>query len=226
MNRNKLQNFFFNNLLGVQKCHTYSMHWDLGAMVMPLRILKEKLSLYHHIKTLPQTSISAQVLDVQERLHLPGLHQDVQGFLAQHGVVDVKEFSKQKWKDFTKKKIAEMNRSFILEEIKTSKKLDYFSLASENFELKPYFLSLNLADSRMKHRVRSKCVKTCRTHFPSDQGNISEMFRCYNCNEIDSLEHWQTSNCYKQLREGTKLDRDEELVEFYRGVMKLRQEND
>ena len=222
---NKLQNLFFNNLLGVQKCHTYSMYWDLGATIMSLRILKEKLSLYHHIKCLPQTAVAAQVLSVQEHLQLPGLYQDVQGFLAQHGVSDVRDFSKHKWKAFLKVKITELNRSYILEEIKSSKKLDYLSLASEKFEIKPYFLSLNLADSRMKHRERSKCMKTCRTHFPSDQGNINEMFRCYACNQIDGLVHWRTSDCYKHLREGKRLDKDEELCDFYRGVIKLRQEN-
>ena len=192
---------------------------------MPLRILKEKLSLYHHIKCLLQNSIAGQVLAVQENLDFPGLHQDIQGFLAQHAVTDVKDFSKQKWKAFVKMKIAEMNRSFILEEIKSSKKLDYFDLASENFQLRPYFLSLNLADLRLKHQERSKCMQTCRTHFPSDQANISEMFRCFSCNEIDGLAHWKTSDCYRQLREGKSLDQDEELCEFYRNVIKLRQKN-
>ena len=117
-----------------------------------------------------------------------------------------------------------MNRLFILEEIKKSKKLDYFSLASEDFELKSYFITLNLADSRLKHRERSKCMKSCRTHFPSDANNIREMFRCSSCNEIDGLNHWKTSKCYEHLREGKNLDLDAELCEFYRGVIKQREE--
>ena len=191
---------------------------------MPLRILRQKLSLYHHIKCLPKNSLSGRVLSVQEDFHFPGLYEEIHGFLAQHGVTSVTSFTKHQWKVFVDRKILEMNRSFILEEIKKSKKLDYFSLASEDFGMKPYFLSLNLPDSRMKHRERSKCMTSCRTHFPSDQNNIREMFRCVSCNEIDGLDHWKTSNCYKNLREGKSLDNDEELCEFYRGVIKLRED--
>ena len=181
------------------------------------------MSLYHHIKCLPQHSLAASVLSVQEELHLPGLHQEVQGFLAQHGVTNVRDFTSQSWKVFTKKKISEMNRISILEEIKKSKKLDYFSLTCEDFQLKSYFLSLNLADSRLKFRERSKCKKSCRTHFPSDVNNIREMFRCASCNEIDGLDHWKTSKCYEHLREGKNLDLDADLCEFYRGVIKYRE---
>ena len=199
---NKLQNLFFKNLLEIQKCYVYSMYWDLGATVISLRILRHKLSLYHHIKCLPSSSLSGRVLSVQEDLHFPGLYEDVHGFLAQHGVTNVKDFTGQQWKVFVKNKIAEMNRSLILEEIKQSKKLDYYSLANEDFGLKPYFQSLTLSDSRIKYRERSKCMKSCRTHFPSDPENIREMFRCVSCNDVDGLDHWKTSTCYKNLREG------------------------
>ena len=48
----KIENLFYNNLLAIQKCPAVGMMWDLGVIVMPLRIRKEKLLLYHHIVSL------------------------------------------------------------------------------------------------------------------------------------------------------------------------------
>ena len=204
------------------------MYWDLGVTVMPLRILKEKLLLYHHISTLPVTTLAHKFLRVQEDLNLPSLKDEIKEFLAEHEVVDVREFSKTKWKDFVQKKILQRNRTFLLEGMKKYKKLDVNSLALEDFGLKDYFINLNLSDSRLKFRVRSNCVNTCQSHFPSNQVFAMNSFKCINCSEfeIDQLSHWHRCHFFKDMME--KIDKSDEksILEFYRSVIKFRQDQE
>ena len=59
----KLQRLFLNSLLGVRNCPSALMLWDLAMLDMPLRVLREKLLLYHHICSLPETSLAFQILE-------------------------------------------------------------------------------------------------------------------------------------------------------------------
>ena len=63
----KLQNLFLNVLLGIQNCPTVMLYWDLAILCVPLRILKHKLSLYHHISCLPENALAKKILAAQER---------------------------------------------------------------------------------------------------------------------------------------------------------------
>ena len=203
------------------------MMWDLGVVVMTLRILREKLILYHHFVTLPDpdTALAKKFLKVQHDLHLHGIKEEVKIFLAEFEVYNVSQFSKQGWKTFVREKIVQRNRTFLLEEIKQYKKLDYNSLALEEFGLKQYFLSLNLADRRLKFQERNKCMFTRRSHFPSDRDNIRESFQCVGCEtlEIDQLSHWFTCNSFPNLRKKIKPNDDKSIVELYRSVINQRQ---
>ena len=222
----KLQNLFHNHLLAVQKCPSLMMDWELGTIVMPLRILKEKLLLYKHIAALPISSLAHQFLLVQEELHLPSLKDEVKEFLAEFGVHDVNLFSKKEWRSFVSEKIKTKNRNFLLNGMKTYSKIDHNELALEEFGLKDYFLQLSLPNCRMKFRVRSKTVTSCQTHFPSDQTFIKNSFRCTNCNEfeIDQLSHWHRCNFFKNMREKINSNDEESILEFYRKVIKERQD--
>ena len=84
----KIENSFYHSLLAVKNCPVMAFYWDLGALVFPLRILKEKLILYHHISCLPENSVSNQVLLIQERMSLPSLRDEVCEFLSKHEVID------------------------------------------------------------------------------------------------------------------------------------------
>ena len=52
----KIENLFLNMLLNVYKCPAALMYWDLKVTVAPVRILRNKLLLYHHISSLPKTA--------------------------------------------------------------------------------------------------------------------------------------------------------------------------
>ena len=103
---NKLQNLFLNKLLGVFNCPIPLMHFDLAMTVMPLRLLKAKLLLYHHLATLSNNSLAKQILLIQDRLNLYSIRNEVQQFLAKHEAANITAFSKQKWRLFVNKRIA------------------------------------------------------------------------------------------------------------------------
>ena len=198
------------------------MHWDLKVLTIPMRILKAKLNLFHHISCLPEQALARQVLEVQQRLHLGGLHVEVSEFLARHGVTDVRQFSKFQWKKFVSEKIDTDNREFLIKWSESYKKVDSLSLGVEEYESKPYFNTLNLAQARLKFRERSSCMKFCRTHASSDAGNIKALFQCFNCPKIDVLSHWRTCQSYAKLRNNRNLDSDVDLLAYYQDIIQLR----
>ena len=148
----KLQNLFLSTLLQAQKAPIFSLHWELGVTIIPLRILKEKLLLYHHISCLPENSLSLQILKIQERLNFSNLRDEIKTFLNEFEIVDVTAFSKNSWKKFVSEKIVEKNRLILLEMAKDLKKVDYLSVACENYGIKEYFSDLSLDLARIKFR--------------------------------------------------------------------------
>ena len=218
----KLQNLFLNVLLGVQHCPVPLMMWDLKLLLIPLRILKSKLLLYQHISHLSDSDISHRVLVQQQRLQLPGLYEDVSRFLNKYEVIDIQSFSKSEWSRFVNSKIESENRDYLFERSKYYKKLDYLSLGCEDYEVKPYFHKLNLAQSRIKFWERSKTLKYCRTSHPSEESNLKVSMRCFECEKVDLLSHWSSCSGYAHLRKSKNLDDDFDLTNYYSEIIKLR----
>ena len=102
------------------------------------------------------------------------------------------------------------------------KKIDYVSLALEEYETKSYLYNLNLAQARIKFRERSSCMKFCRTHTSSDETNIKAMFQCFNCSKVDVLSHWRTCKSYENLRQNKNLEKDEDLMKYYQEIIQIR----
>ena len=90
---------------------------------MKYRILKRKLSLLHHIATLPANSLANQLYEVQSQLQLPGLQDECNEFLIKTGVTDIRNYSKQQWKSFLRRKISDLNEQEILNMMSKYKKL-------------------------------------------------------------------------------------------------------
>ena len=158
----------------------------------------------------------------QERHQLRGLSQEVLPFLARHQVTDIKSYSKAEWKRFVKRNLKNENRDFLIQWSEKYKKVDSLSLACEDFERKDYFNQLNLAQSRLKFRERSKCMTTCKVDYPSDRDNVKSMFVCNHCTEIDFLSHWRECPHYSEFRKSKSLDNDVDLVNYYQQIINLR----
>ena len=112
----KLQNLFLNVLLDTYNCPASLMYFDLALLTIPNQILREKLMLYHHIHTLPDSAIAKKVLILQKKYKFPGLQKELESFLIKHEIVDVSNYSKKEWKVLIDRKITSKNREELIED--------------------------------------------------------------------------------------------------------------
>ena len=132
---------------------------------------------------------------------------------------------KKDWKELINRKIDSENREFIINWSRKYKKIDTLSLECEEYEMKSYFFSLSLQDSRMKFRERSGCLKTCRVACPSDPANIKAAFKCYECDDLDTgPSHWLNCRVYSKIITERNLDisKDLDLMQYYKLIIQLR----
>ena len=101
----KFQNLFYSTLLQVQKSSVFFLHWELGALLMPMRILKEKVNLYFHISNLPEKAYAKRILKIQESYNWPSLRDEVRSFFNEFEIHDLKKFSKSQFKKLVSEKI-------------------------------------------------------------------------------------------------------------------------
>ena len=146
-------------------------------------------------------------------------------FLNRYKIYNVRNFSKNEWKRFIERKLNDENRDFLLKWSETYKKVDSLSLACEEYERKDYFNKLNLAQSRLMFRSRSRCMPTCRMNYPSDQNNIKALFKCHHCHHVDrgGGSHWLECSFYAKFRISKSLDDDVDLLKYYQQIINLRQ---
>ena len=189
----------------MKNCPSLMMLWDLGVLSIPLRLLKEKLILYHHIASLPATSLANQVMLSQEQHHFPSLRNEVKIFLEEFQILDVTSYSKSQWKCFVDAKIKILNQRYLLNGMKQYKKVDNLSLSLEEFGIKDYFKTMSLNSSRTWFRHRARTMTSCRIDYRNDKDNISNAFRCIECKSkgkffIDQISHWSVCDSYSFLK--------------------------
>ena len=95
-------------------------------------------------------------------------------------------------------------------------------MKSETYEEKKYLTEMSMHDCRMNFELRSRMFK-CKMNFLNDPKYKSEMWRCDSCATcIDSQSHILYCPAYKMLREGKSLTSDQDIVEYFKEVMKIR----
>ena len=222
----KLQNLFLFTLLNVQHCPIPLMYLDLGILSISFRILKEKLILFHHISCLPEEAISHKIMKIQKVLNFPGLFRDIEPFLIENEILDVCKFSKEEWKRLVQRKIKCADMASLIEQSKRYKMINSTSLSLEEFELKEYFINLDLARARLKFRERANCMNTCKRNYSSDYNHIRTMFNCESCksNKVDVISHWRECSSYEQFRLNRNLGSDFGLMSYYQDIINFRKD--
>ena len=115
--------------------------------LMEFRIMEKKLTFFHHLLTLPKSSLAAEIFTTQLEHNLPGLGEEVEKMIENFHLPPVSEIKKMKrttWKKIVKKKIKEENNKEILKIMEKSKKLENSDLLMEPVERKDYLKKLTL----------------------------------------------------------------------------------
>jgi hypothetical protein len=201
---------------------------------MEFRILERKLLFLHHVATLPNSALAKEIYNVQTQLNLPGLAQECHDFLVKFGIIQIENYSKEQWKTLVKKKIREMNKNNILQQIVQEgyKKVDIEQMKEDSFNLKQYMKDLNVYDARMKFKLNSFMTPTIKMNFQSDSEFARELWTCPGCSKPgdvtgcrDTQRHIMVCSGYETLREDKDLSTDKGLVAYFQQVIKQRQNN-
>ena len=129
-------------------------------MLMKYRIIKRKLSFFHHLATLPSDSLAKEFFEVQKEMHLPGLVSECQKILITAGIINVEHYSKLQWRSLVNRLCRKLNEDDLLTQTEKYKKLDQNLLKLEHCELKDYMVSLNLFNARLKFKIRAQMTPT------------------------------------------------------------------
>ena len=110
------------------------------------------------------------------------------------------------------------------EQSKWYKKINSTSLSLEEFELKEYFINLDLARARLNFRERANCMSTCKRNYSSDYNHIRTMFTCESCesDKDDVISHWRECFSYEQFRLNRNLGSDFDLMSYYQDKINFR----
>ena len=205
---------------------------------MEYRILQKKLLFLHHVATLPEDSLAREVFQVQEELNLPGLLHDCQEFLVKRGITKLSSYSKAQWKTFVKAEIFELNKFDIVQKMKGYKKVSYEEHLHEPYKLQPYLKTLNIADARLRFKLKTHMAPSIMMNFPSDVEFSKQFWTCTGCGngndkaEVqiggrrDTQTHIMICPGYVELRKDKNLDEDRDLVRYFSEVIRKRLDTD
>ena len=136
---------------------------------------------------------------------------------------EVVNYSESEWKTEISQKLKELNRNNILDQMKSYKKIDYFQKKQEPFEIKEYFKTMKLNESRMLFSLNSKMTKTVKSHFYRDKKFANDLWSYQICQKIYTILHIQICPSYSHLQKNKDLNNDHHLAEYFNQVLKIRQ---
>ena len=199
---------------------------------MKFRILKKKLIFLHHVRTLPDDSLAKEIVEVQEKSNFPGLVKECQDFLSKAGINDITSYSKQQWKVKVSKLVSQANEAELKEKMKSYKKLSSLNASKESCSIKKYMKEMDLRGARIRFKLRSKMTPTVKTNFKNKKEFIQLKWTCEGCAQespngeivgnLDTQEHIQACEAYKDLRADKNLDNDKDLVSYFSAVIRRR----
>ena len=223
----ELQSTLYRMLLAVPKTTPVaSLAWDMGGMKMKYRIILKKLLFLHHLKSLDDSTLANQVLQVQDIHELPGLVSECKEYIRKYSLPNILKvsLSHNVWKGKVKKKMEEENAKELKAQIKKSSKLENSDLIKEEFERKPYLKELDLSSVRTKFKFRTKMTQFVKMNYSSSIEYSEDLWRCQSCRtKIDTQTHVLWCPEYSSLREGKNLDSDKDLCEYLQAVFRIRQ---
>ena len=215
-----LQLFFVRLILRVpQGTPKVALQSETGLLSMKLRIWKRKCMLIHHIKNMENGTLAKQVYSEQMENGWPGLAKEVTVICKELDIEDINysSISKNRLQNVLKKACKAKDESDLKNKMcnKTEK------LKEGNCEMKEYMNLKSLSDVRNTFRVRTNMVEGFK-------GSFKNMFKhtdldCVGCGlEIDYQAHSMVCPAYDDLREGLDMEKDQDLVTFFKKVMESR----
>ena len=195
-------------------------------MTIKNRIIQNKLLLLYHLVNLKACSLAKQIFLKQKEKNLVGPVREMSGILRELSLPDIINLeslvTKNQWKCQVKRAILRKNESEVKEKLLRYRKLEDDPILEENFCKKTYLESLNLIDSRLMYRIRSKTTGA-KMNMKSSEKFSKELWKCEDCGNIDSQSHILWCPAYSPQREGKNISDEKDIVEYFREVFQFRE---
>ena len=214
----ELQNLFIRIMLEVPvSTPKVALRVESGMLAMKQRIWLEKLNLAQFIRQSGSKSLAGKVYREQLEQGWPGLAKEVEEICKEIKVNNLNEGDVPKWKlkDAINRHHADEARAEMGKKMKDIKD-------EEIGKTKEYMMTRCIADCRLQFRIRTNMVEL--------KANMKGMYKdgdysCLGCGDKASIEdqsHVVRCPAYADSRIGLNLDRNEDLVKYFRQVMLLR----
>ena len=195
---------------------------------MENRVLKSKMLFLHHLVELDDESLAKQIFTKQKEKNLIGPARELREILNQlklPNIFDQKfQLSRKQWNQKVKKAIEDKEKDEVIKKLHKCSKLKGDNILDETFGKKKYLESMSLVESREMFRIRSKTTKT-KMNMKSNEKFSRELWKCEDCHNIDTQVHLLWCPAYAHLREGKDINKDKDLVIYFREVFKARDDN-
>ena len=101
-------------------------------------------------------------------------------------------------------------------------KLKESKMEEEKFETKEYLLKMKLEDARLKFKLRTEMLNI-KFNYKNEPANIASLWQCDSCqSSIETQSHILWCPSYVDLREGKNINKDKDLIEYIKKVLKIR----
>ena len=222
-----LQDLFLRMLWAAgQGAPKIALRADTATRGMKSRIDREKVMLIYHISHLGENDLAREMLDEQVSNGWPGLAREVSDICEALRIEDPRstEKGRHEYNKIVKEACRWADEASMKKEMEKLKKLE--GMSKENLEMKEYVKTGTLYTARETWRVRSRMLDL-GGNYPNMAKYRKTMAKCQACNlqEREDQAHVAKCDAYQDLREGSDLGNETELVEYFSRVMKRRKEN-
>ena len=167
---------------------------ELGILPMKYEIHKRKLMFYHHIHTLSDDDPVLKVHIQQKRLPFENnWTTETASLLTLYNLndIDIKEISREKWKDMISETITNQALLDLSKESKDKTKI--YCLNYQSFSMQKYITSLPFELASLIFKIRSKGLKCSNNHHSSHKDIICRL--CNVC--VENQEHIINCRCVR-----------------------------
>ena len=106
--------------------------------------------------------------------------------MSERGLQNYQKLTKPQFRNRVKKILHQKNRTELLNWTKSYKKVDFQACEKEEFEMKSYFKTMNIASSRLYFKIQNSITPTIKLNFKSDQKFRKMKFVCSDCIEDEN----------------------------------------
>ena len=177
---------------------------------------------------MPRKSFKIKKRDFQLKFEFPGLAKEVKHLIFRFQLPNITNkdvnntWSKLKWKKKVKEVIRKACESDLQQKISQMKKLEKSEMDKENFKRKEYLESMDLHNARIKFKMRTEMLNF-KFNYKSDPKNSACLWKCDSCQSaIETQDHILWCPAYSELRKDKDLKNDEDVIEYFKTVMKIR----